>query len=298
MADESSGGTHTPDVSAATAAPLSDYLTLAEAASLLGMHPATLGQQARAGKLRTARLGRLYVTTAAWLDAYRARYAGQRGRPDEADARALYTRRATALLALDRRRKPESIARASVAACVDTLWKYPDTDPARLREIVAAHRETLLRREAAAARAMASSSIVEAALASPGIDGARYAAERAFARRAPSALGRRWLELFHAALASADEDVTPRNLGVIARLDQRVAQALAEELLGTEPPAPALDCRAQLMRAMLEGSMNLPPESAACREMIEHTVERGMRLATAALRHRRATGDAGAQASA
>ena len=124
------------------------------------------------------------------------------------------------------------------------------------------------------------------------------AAERAAARRAPAALGRRWLELFHAALASADEDVTPRNLGVIARLDQRVAQALAEELLGTEPPAPALDCRAQLMRAMLEGSMNLPPESAACREMIEHTVERGMRLATAALRHRRATGDAGAQASA
>ena len=77
-----------------------------------------------------------------------------------------------------------------------------------------------------------------------------------------------------------------------------MAQDLAEELLGTEPPTPALDCRAQLMRAMLEGSMNLPAESAACREMIEHTVERGMRLATAALRHRRATGDAGAQASA
>jgi hypothetical protein len=270
------------------AAPLSAYLTIAQAAALLGVQPATLSQQALAGKLQTARLGRMYVTTRAWLDAYRARYFRQRGRADEVDAQDRYNRRFTTVLGLGRKRTPEAILRASVDAGVDTVFKYPDITPAQLREIVAIHRKSVLRRETEAERAAAVTAIVDAVFASPGVDAIHYAMQREAARRSPSALGMRWRELFYAAIAQTEEEVTPQNLGVIARLDQQVAQTLAEELLGRTPPLPAHECRMQLMQAMLEGSMNLPRESADCRELIEHTVERGIRQAIRTLGARRA----------
>jgi hypothetical protein len=205
-----------------------------------------------------------------------------------------YNRRFTAVLALGRKRAPEAIRRASVDAGVDTMWKYPSITPAQLREIVDAHRKAVLRRETDADRIEATAAIVEAVFASPGIDATHYKAEREAARRSPSALGRRWRELFYTFIASADEEVTPQNLGVLARLDQKVAQALAEEILGGEPPISVPECRAHLMQAMLEGSLNLPRDSCDCREMIENTVERGMRLAIRARRERRvAARDAG-----
>jgi hypothetical protein len=273
------------------AAPLSAYLTIAQAAALLGVQPATLSQQALAGKLQTVRLGRMYVTTRGWLDAYRARYFRQRGRADEIDAQDRYNRRYTTVLGLIRKRTPEAILRASIDAGVDTVFKYPEITPAQLREIVAVHRKAVLRRETDAERAAAATAIVDAVFAAPGVDATNYVAQREAARRSPSALGRRWLELFYAVIGETEEDVTPQNLGVIARLDQQVAQLLAEELLGGDPPMPVHECRAQLMQAMLEGSMNLPRESGACREMIEHTVERGIRQAIRALGARRAAAE-------
>lgn len=50
----------------------STYITLAEAAKLAGYtNPTTLYSAARAGRLRTHRLGpRALVTTCEWLDAY------------------------------------------------------------------------------------------------------------------------------------------------------------------------------------------------------------------------------------
>jgi hypothetical protein len=270
------------------AAPLRAYLTLAQAAALLGVQPATLSQQALAGKLQTARLGRMYVTTHAWLDAYRARYLGQRGSAEEVDAQDRYNRRFTTLLGLDRKRTQEAITRASVEAGVDTLFRYPDITPARLREIVALQRKTVLRRETDAARMAAATAIVDAVFASPGVDAAQYAAQREAAQRSPSALGIRWRAVFFDAIATTEEDVTPQNLGVIARLDQQVAETLAQQLLGRDPPMSVHECRAHLMQAMLEGSLNLPEDSRDCRDMIEHTVERGMRQAIRALGARRA----------
>jgi hypothetical protein len=288
-------GAHARD---SDATQLRAYLTMAQAAALLGVHPATLSQQALAGKLQTARLGRMYVTTRGWLDAYRARHAGQPGRSPEVTAQDRYNRRFTTVLALDRRRTPEALRRASVDAGVDTMWEYPDTTPAQLREIVAAHRRTVLPREAEADRAEAAAAIAGAVFASPGIDAEHYAAQREAARESPSALGRRWRELFYTLIASADEEVTPQNLGVIARLDQKVVQALAEELLHGASPLPVHECRAHLIQAMLEGSLNLPEDSGACREMIENTVERGMRAAIRALRQHRAAAGHGATESA
>jgi hypothetical protein len=273
------------------AAPLSAYLTIAQAAALLGVQPATLSQQALAGKLQTVRLGRMYVTTRAWLDAYRARYFRQRGRAEEIDAQDRYNRRYTAVLGLARKRTPEAILRASIDAGVDTIFKYPEITPAQLREIVAVHRKAVLRRETDAERAAAAAAIVDDVFAAPGVDATHYKAQREAARRAPSALGRRWLDMFYTVIGETEEEVTPRNLGVIARLDQQVAQLLAEELLGGDPPMSVYECRAQLMQAMLEGSMNLPRESSDCREMIERTVERGMRQAIRALGARRAAAE-------
>ena len=67
--------------------PFEYLLTLAEAARRSGVSAHTLAQQAERGRLQARKLGRTWVTTTAWLDAYLATHArrrpqnGREGRP-------------------------------------------------------------------------------------------------------------------------------------------------------------------------------------------------------------------------
>lgn len=67
--------------------PPADLLALAEAARRSGLSARTLARQAGKGTLRARKLGRTWVTTAAWLEAYlpprrgRSATPGERSRP-------------------------------------------------------------------------------------------------------------------------------------------------------------------------------------------------------------------------
>lgn len=58
-----------------------DQLTLAEAASELGLSAGTLRMQVKAGRLGARLIGRTWVTTRAEVKAYRRDHLGRRGRP-------------------------------------------------------------------------------------------------------------------------------------------------------------------------------------------------------------------------
>lgn len=56
-------------------------MTLAEAAELLGVTPATLRQQIANGRFAAEKVGPIYVTTAAEVERYRRDSLGKVGRP-------------------------------------------------------------------------------------------------------------------------------------------------------------------------------------------------------------------------
>lgn len=58
--------------------PLDEVITLAEAAGLSGLAAHTLTQQAERGRLRARKVGRTWITTRHWLDAYLAGHARRR----------------------------------------------------------------------------------------------------------------------------------------------------------------------------------------------------------------------------
>ena len=55
-------------------------MTVAEAAALLGLAPATLTAQVRRGRIRATRFGRQWDISPAAVEAYRAKYLGKPGR--------------------------------------------------------------------------------------------------------------------------------------------------------------------------------------------------------------------------
>ena len=55
-------------------------LTLAQAGALLGVAPATLRSQVRAGRLRATLVGKTYVVTPREVERYRAESLGRPGR--------------------------------------------------------------------------------------------------------------------------------------------------------------------------------------------------------------------------
>jgi hypothetical protein len=59
------------------------FLTLVQAAELLGLRPVTVREQALEGKLRTVRFGKMYMTTRAWVADYQISFRGHPGRPVE-----------------------------------------------------------------------------------------------------------------------------------------------------------------------------------------------------------------------
>jgi len=270
------------------AAPSADtlpYLTLAQAAGMLGVRPDTLRQQALAGKLRTAKLGRMHVTTRSWLDEYRAQHYMQQGRPAETTPEERYAQRYKALREWERSRRPEVATRLAIEAGVYTVLRHPGVLPATLAAIVARHRGAALRRESDAARAQAVSTIVASVYEDALIRDEQYRAQRKLARANRSPLGAQWEKEFWERVA-AERSLTAEQQGAIARLDLAVAEALAGRLLANDPAMSPQACRGQLMRAMLEGSANLPEGALACQEVIEATVDKALRQLAHASRGR------------
>ena len=62
-------------------------LTLAEAASRLGLAPSTLRHQVHNGKLRARLIGKTYVVTGREVERYRAEFLGRPGRPHRPSSR-------------------------------------------------------------------------------------------------------------------------------------------------------------------------------------------------------------------
>jgi len=271
------------------------FLTLVEAAKLLGLQPITLRKQVVAGKLRTERIGRMHVTTHAWVEEYRATHYRQQGRSSEVTAASRYLQQFKSLYSLGRHRTLENYERISVQAGVATIYFHPTITNADMIKVVSEHRRSILQDENEEDRQRSVAAIVSAIFSHPSVDLAQFEAQRQEARTHPSVMGTRWEELFGTYLGETAEDVSPENIGVIARIDQRVADTLATEVLTQLPDKPLQDVRAELMQAMLEGSMNLPRGARECREVLGLTATRAIRHAIEARRQprRRAGGAAG-----
>ena len=253
-------------------------LDLKAAAALLGIRADTLRQQALAGKLRTALVGRRRFTSHAWLADYRASHFLQQGRPAEITARDSYLHRFKALQTWERSRKAEVVTRLAVEAGVYAVCRHPGAEREEMTVILRKHRVTILHREPAAARARAVEAILDQIYAEATTHAERYQAHKAASRARKSPLGARWAAEF-SARRRVDDTVTPEHVGALARIELEVATALARHLLAEDPGMTFINCRERLLQAMLEGSPNLPDDPWVCLQIREATVDKAVRRA-------------------
>ena len=111
-----------------------DQLTLAQAAVLLGLAPATLRMQVKAGRLGARLTGQTWVTTPADVEAYRRDHLGRRGRPRKPGGlQGLLAAIGQDLAPTPRRRRSQAPSLAPVEGSVRLSWLYPIPAPAPWR---------------------------------------------------------------------------------------------------------------------------------------------------------------------